>query len=100
MKDILFQIKLKNCKGYDILKCVYKNVETDEINIVEVVKEEKEFNGKDDYMDKVFTDYINDFEVQDGKEITFLCSKYKIPPVCTVYYSSKRNRLCTFVENK
>lgn len=92
--DVLVQINLKYCKGYDILKLVYQNEITTEFNVVEIVKDEKDFENKSYCLASV-VNKDNDIEVFDE-----LVKRYKIPVFCKVFYSVKRNRMSVFVEKE
>lgn len=88
--DILIQIKVKNAKGFDIIKAVYKNKETNEISVVEKIKEEK---------CKLINDLFGVVFEQDSQEFFDITELYKIPHEGSVYYSKREKRLAVY-QNK
>lgn len=88
--DILIQIKVKNAKGFDIIKAVYQNKETKEISVVEKIKEEK-----CELMDHLFGVVFE----KDSDEFYNITKLYKIPHEGSVYYSKREKRLAVY-QNK
>lgn len=84
----LIQVKIRNSKGYDIIKSVYMDEKTLEINIVEEIEPENFVPDKENFINKVFT--------AEDEEFDTVVKYFHLIPYASVYYNKHARRMVAY----
>lgn len=84
----LIQVKIRNSKGYDIIKSVYMDESTTEINIVELIEPENFVPDKENFLNKVIR--------SDNELFDTVVKYFHLIPYASVYYNKHARRMVAY----